>query len=328
MRDGEVGEAFGIAPGEGEASTSARTLASERPTEAPGGAGDEDGRSVEGEGSHVSPDFVGQGVLRGPCGWKGTDMSSTLRDPAGASSSALAVTCPEPVRRPVMVQRWNDVVFLNWRFDPAAVQRLLPSGVEVDTFDGAAWVSLVPFHMDELGVPGLAPLPHVGSFPEVNVRTYVRAGRRRGVWFFSLDVDRLLPALTARVAYSLPYCAGSAHHGRAGEVLTSSVDRRWPREDAPASSRIAVRVGDALDAADPLIAFLTARWGLVSASRRGRLRYAPVDHGPWPLHSAEVLHLDDSLVEAAGLPTPVGDPVALWSPGVDVRVGLPRPLDR
>lgn len=239
---------------------------------------------------------------------------------------ALVAVCPEPVARPVMVQRWNDVVFVNWRTAPDDVQRLLPRGVEVDTHEGDAWVSLVPFHMDELGLPGLAPLPHVGSFPEINVRTYVRAGSRRGVWFFSLDVDRLLPALTARVAYSLPYCSGSAHHGRAGDVLTSSVDRRWPRSVSPASTRIAVRTGEPIDAAEPLTLFLTARWGLVSAGRGDRLRYAPVDHGPWPLHRAELLHLDDGLVEAAGLPRPVGDPVVMWSPGVDVRVGLPRRL--
>lgn len=277
----------------------------------------------------MSPDFVGQGVLQRTCRWKGTDMSPLLRDPAGRPAAGpLSTVCPEPVVRPVMVQRWNDVVFVNWPVPPDAVQRLLPRGVEVDTFEGSAWVSLVPFHMDGLGFPGLAPLPHVGSFPEINVRTYVTSGSRWGVWFFSLDVDRLLPAVTARAAYSLPYCSGTAHHGRAGDVLTSSVDRRWPRSVSPASTRIAVRTADPVDAGEPLMTFLTARWGLISSSRGGRLRYAPVDHGPWPLHSAELLHLDDGLVAAAGLPTPVGEPVVMWSPGVDVRVGLPRALDR
>lgn len=235
-----------------------------------------------------------------------------------------SVSCPAPVRRPVMVQHWTDVVFLHWRYAPAEVQRLLPPGVEVDVFDGSAWVALVPFHMDGLGVPGLAPLPHVGSFPEVNVRTYVRCGERRGVWFFSLDVDRLLPAVVARVAYSLPYCAGRAAHVRAGDVVTSVVERRWPRTSgARPTSSVAVRVGDPVDPADPLLAFLTARWGLVSATRRGRLRYAPVDHPVWPLHRADLLHLDDRLVVAAGLPVPEGEPLVHWSPGVDVRVGRP-----
>lgn len=85
-----------------------------------------------------------------------------------------------PVRRPVMFQRWTDVVFLHWRLDPAVVQALLPDGVTVDTYDGSAWVGLVPFQMEGLGVPGLAPFPRVGRFPEVNVRTYVRAGTNLG----------------------------------------------------------------------------------------------------------------------------------------------------
>ena len=241
------------------------------------------------------------------------------------NTATQSLTCPEPVRRPVMVQRWNDLVFLHWRYDTDAVQRLLPAGVEVDAFDGSAWVALVPFHMDGLGlgVPGLAPLPYVGSFPEVNVRTYVRAAGRVGVWFFSLDVDRLLPAVVARSVYSLPYFSGAAQHLRAGDVVASRVERRWPRSNAGVGTEIAVRTRDPIDPNDPLARFLTARWGLITTSRRGRLRYAPVDHQQWDLHRAEVLSLDDHLVTAAGLPAAQGPPHVMWSPGVDVRVGRP-----
>lgn len=225
-----------------------------------------------------------------------------------------------------MVQRWNDVVFLHWRFEPDVVQQLLPADVRVDTFEGSAWVGLIPFHMDGLGIDRLAPLPHVGSFPEVNVRTYVRAGGRVGVWFFSLDVDRFLPAAVARATYSLPYCAGLAGHVRAGDVVTSRVRRRWPSATQPATTQIAVRSGARIDEGDPLARFLTARWGLISATRRGRLRYAPVDHPIWHLHEAELLHLDDHLIAAAGLPQPHEAPLVMWSPGVDVRVGRPTRL--
>ncbi|MGA0036041.1 MAG: YqjF family protein, partial [Ilumatobacteraceae bacterium] len=132
------------------------------------------------------------------------------------------------VKKAVMVQHWTDIVFCHWRYDPAVVQQLLPAGVEVDTFDGSAWVGLIPFHMDGLGFPGLAPLPYVGSFPEVNVRTYVRAGNRRGVWFMSLDIDRWLPALVARLGYRIPYCVGDVRHVRIGDRVMSSVQRKWP----------------------------------------------------------------------------------------------------
>lgn len=248
--------------------------------------------------------------------------------PAAATTTSDRVSLPptnaEPVTRPVMVQRWTDVVFLHWRFERDVVQALLPEGVTVDTYDGSAWVGLVPFQMERLGLPGLAPLPHVGRFPEVNVRTYVRAGDRRGVWFFSLDIDRLLPAAVARAAYHLPYCSGRAGHLRAGDLVMSRVERRWPSRDDRVTSEIVVRTGNPLAQDDHLARFLTARWGLVSATRRGRLRYASVDHPAWPLHAGEVVHLEDSLLDAAGLPVPSERAHVMWSPGVDVRVGAPR----
>jgi uncharacterized protein YqjF (DUF2071 family) len=111
-------------------------------------------------------------------------------------------------------------------------------------------------------------------------------------------------------------------------VLSSRVERRWPRAPRPATTEIAVRTGSPVEPDDPLVRFLTCRWGLISASRSGRLRYAAVDHGPWPVHHGELLHLDDHLVTAAGLPAPTGDPHVLWSPGVDVRIGLPVSLPR
>jgi uncharacterized protein YqjF (DUF2071 family) len=224
-----------------------------------------------------------------------------------------------------MVQRWADVVFVHWRIDPAEVARLLPEGVTVDTFDGSAWVGLVPFSMQGLGFPRLAPLPLVGAFPEVNVRTYVRAGGRRGVWFCSLDVDRVLPVAAARAAYRLPYCVGDVDHHRSGNVLTTSVARRWPAAPG-AHTSLVVRTGDAVDASVPLHRFLTARWGLIAAGRTGRLTWAPVEHPTWPLHAADVLHLDDGLVAAAGLHVEGPPALTLWSPGVPVRIGRPTRL--
>ena len=190
--------------------------------------------------------------------------------------------CPEPVRRAVMVQRWTDAVFLHWPVDPDLVRRLLPPGLTPDTFDGAAWVGLVPFSMEGLGFPRLHPLPLVGSFPEVNVRTYVRHGERRGVWFSSLDIDRVAPTVVARLAYRIPYHAGDVHHVRTGDVLATCVDRRWPRSRV-ASTRVTVRTGAPIPADDELARFLTARWGLFATGPRGALRYAPVDHPAWPL---------------------------------------------
>ena len=230
-------------------------------------------------------------------------------------------TCPEPVTRAVMVQQWRDLAYVHWRYDPEEVQALLPPGLEVDVHDGAAWVGLIPFSMRNIGLPRLPAIPYFGSFPEVNVRTYVRHNGRPGVWFFSLDVNRFLPALVARTTYLLPYCWGSAKHSLSDGTLNTTVRRRWP---SSSQTNISISIRSEIQSPDDTAVFLSARWGLYSRGFRGALRYAPVDHEKWPLYSAALLNLDDSLVMSAGLTAPQGEPHVMFSPGVAVRVGLPR----
>jgi hypothetical protein len=193
--------------------------------------------------------------------------------------------------------------------------------VEVDTFDGSAWVGLIPFSMRNIGLPGMPPVPYFGSFPEVNVRTYVKCNGVPGVWFFSLDVNRFLPALVARTTYLLPYCWGSAENHRDGDIISAHVQRRWPHG---ASTSLRLDIGEPIEQPDDLSVFLSARWGLYSKGLRNGVRYAPVDHERWPLYSANLLSLNDTLVIASGLSAPQGNPHVMFSPGVSVRVGLPR----
>jgi uncharacterized protein YqjF (DUF2071 family) len=212
------------------------------------------------------------------------------------------------------------LLFAHWAYEPDVVQRLLPSGVELDTFEGKAYVGLVPFNMRNLRLRGLPPIPTTSNFGEVNVRTYVTSRGRSAVWFFSLDTQKLLPTLVARTAFKLPYCYGTTSVTLTGvgegAILTSNVARKWPHHS---SSAIAVRIGESVQPG-PLENFLTSRWGLVSSSRGDRLWYGAVEHEPWPLHRAELLHLDDNLVTAAGLPRPVGEPDLLFSPGVHTTI--------
>jgi uncharacterized protein len=234
---------------------------------------------------------------------------------------------PHSIRRAVMVQGWYDLTAIHWRYDPAVVQALLPAGFTVDTFDGSAWVGLIPFYMERIRVPHLPAFGWLSTFPETNIRTYiVDSAGRRAVWFFSLDIARLLPALVARATYRLPYCWGRmsiAASGASDEIRTYTSDRRWPKGEA--KSAVSVRIGDELvgDELTDLDHFLTARWALGSTWGR-RLMWARVDHPAWKLHAASLIDIDESLVRAAGLPNPTGDPTVRWSPGVEVRIERPR----
>lgn len=224
-----------------------------------------------------------------------------------------------------MNQRWRDLVFLHWRVPVVDVQALVPAGAAVDTFDGSAWVGLVPFRLLDAGLGRLPGVPWLGSFVECNVRTYTVDGEgRRAVAFCSLEAQRLAVALGARAVFALPYTWARMSAERRGDVLSYASRRRWPGPPG-ASTEVAVRLGGPVGPDHGLADFLTARFGL-HTSIGGRLVHVPNEHEPWPLHQAELLHLDDTLVAAAGLPGVVDRPPdsVLVSPGVTTRFGRPR----
>ena len=235
-------------------------------------------------------------------------------------------TCPLTVAHPMMVHRWQLLTFLHWSVEPSLVQRLLPPGLVVETFDAHAWVGLVPFRM-WVAPPRLPALPWLGRFCETNVRTYVRDTQgRSGVWFFSLEASRLPAVVAARVAYRLPYYWAAMRLHNASDRIVYTCRRRWPRSASPdAGGTIVVRPGSPIPSEDltQLEHFLTARWRLFSHASKGTLRYANAEHAPWPLQRAELETFDDSLVTAAGLPQPIGQPLVHYSPGVEVRISAP-----
>ncbi|HEX2025784.1 MAG TPA: DUF2071 domain-containing protein [Actinomycetota bacterium] len=229
-----------------------------------------------------------------------------------------------PVPVPVMYQEWNWLTFLHWAYDPAVLRSLVPPPLELDTFDGAAWVGITPFLMENLRAPGLPAVPWLSRAPETNVRTYVRApDGQRGIWFFSLDHARLLAVTFARATYFLPYMWSSMSFRRRGPRVAYRARRRWP--GAPASYDIAVDVGDPLS--DREVGerdhFLTARWVLYTFYGSVLAR-ARVEHPRWPLHRGRVVRLRQTLLSAAGLPEPTAEPLVHFSPGVSTRIGPPR----
>jgi uncharacterized protein len=237
----------------------------------------------------------------------------------------LSATPPARVGRAVFRQQWTDLTMLHWPVDPAVVAPLLPAGTAPDLYDGTTYVGLVPFVMRRVGILGTPALPYLSDFAETNVRLYaVDARGRRGVVFRSLEASRLLPVLAARMSYRLPYTWARMRVRHGADTVAYETSRRWPAPRG-AGGTVRVRIGGPLGD-DPLALFLTARWGLFSSWYGGTTAWAPVDHEPWPLYGGELMSLSDDLVLAAGLPAPSGPPHVLWSPGVDVRIGRPRPL--
>jgi uncharacterized protein YqjF (DUF2071 family) len=261
-------------------------------------------------------------------------MFSALNRPAAAGMAPQAEVqpitpaCVEPVRHPVMLQRWEQLTFLHWRYDPGMVQQLLPAGLRVDVFDGSAWVGLIPFKIRGLRPPGAPAIPWLSNFAETNVRTYaVGRDRSRGVWFFSLDAARLPAVAGARIAYSLPYLWASMRVSERAGVVRYESRRRWPRSPLE-SVEMEIEPGSRYRAEEltGLDHFLTARYRLFTMLR-GRLAFAQVEHEPWQLARASVRELRESLVQSAGLPRPNGDRLVHYSETISVKVGAPRILN-
>ncbi|MGP3952922.1 YqjF family protein [Streptomyces sp. 7N604] len=248
-------------------------------------------------------------------------MEHRERD-AGPGPAPLTATAPHTIRRPILTQWWTDVTFLHWPADPDAVAPLLPRGIRPDVLDGTTYVGLVPFRMERVSIGRRPALPYLGTFPETNVRLYSVDGQgRRGVVFRSLDAARLLPVLSGRAGFRLPYLWSSMSITRDGSRLTYT-GRRLPPE-RPRKYRISVEIGGKLERPGELESFLTARWGL-HVDWYGRTLHLPNAHPAWPLHTARVHHLEEDLIRAAGLAAPQGPPCSvLYSPGVPVVFGTP-----
>jgi uncharacterized protein YqjF (DUF2071 family) len=218
---------------------------------------------------------------------------------------------------PLSVQSWDRLTFLHWRYPSDLLARRLPAGLTLDTYEGSGWVSMTPFLL-EVGPPGL----HLAvRTPETNLRTYVRGpGGAPGIWFFSLDIGNPAAALAARLGYWLPYTWSEMEVRQDGESVSYLSRRRVP---VGASTRIRVEIGQPLQSG-PLDEFLTARYRLFTRAGPLLIR-CEVRHLPWPLHSARVMELEESLLAAAGLPPPRDEPLAHFSPTLRVRVGPPVP---
>ncbi|MET3803850.1 uncharacterized protein YqjF (DUF2071 family) [Nakamurella sp. UYEF19] len=225
-------------------------------------------------------------------------------------------------------QRWANLTFLHWPVEPDAVQRFMPAGVRPDVIDGVTYVALVPFQMRGAGPGGRLRVPYFGDFCETNVRLYsVDDEGRSGIVFRTLESDRLSTTLLARWGLGLPYTWSKMRAVHAGDLWRYTSARRWPRTGRhPLRSELTVRVGDPVEPT-PLEVWLTARWGL-HTRLAGRTVWIPNEHGAWPLHSADILGLDDDLVAGTGIPVTGEMLRPLFSPGVRTTFGLPIVVSR
>lgn len=223
-----------------------------------------------------------------------------------------------------MTQTWEDLLFAHWPVPRASIQPLVPRRLAIDTFGGTPWLGIVPFSVTELRVRGLPRLPGISRFPEINVRTYVTLDGKPGVWFFSLDAGSRLAVAAARRLYLLPYFLADMQVTRqAGRI--GYISRRVHAGVAPAAFIAEYQPVGAAAAAEPgsLAWFLTERYCLYAADRRGGIHRTEIHHRPWALQPAEVDIRTNTMAEALGLRLQ-GLPRLHFAAIQDVRVWPPH----
>lgn len=226
----------------------------------------------------------------------------------------------QPVTMPLGRQSWSPTVFLHYPCDVEGIARLLPPGLSPQLFEGQAWLSVTPLVMRRVRPPLLPPMPGWSTFPEVNIRTYVSApDGHDGLWFFRLDCPRRLMVWGLN-PLGLAYRYRKAEFAHEAGVVNFCFHGEHEHT-------LDARMGDPIKEPTARDVFLTGRWNAFTV-RFNRLLRFPIAHEPWPLYTATATGSMLTVPHDLGFPVLTDQPDIQYSPGVDVRLGSPRPTTR
>ena len=225
---------------------------------------------------------------------------------------------------PLMHQNWGKLLFMHWAINPELLRPLIPSQLSIDTFDGKAWIGVVPFTMWGIRASFLPPIPGTSAFHELNVRTYVHFKGLPGVWFFSLDAANSLAVWGARTFYHLPYFNAEMSLEQHGSRIDYS-SKRHDARGAAAELRAAWTIGEPLPQTQPgsIEFFLTERYCLYSYYRDQFYR-SRIFHEPWPLQSANLDSYQSTMIKSLGLDEPADGPLLHYAESIGVDIWPPK----
>ena len=243
-----------------------------------------------------------------------------------------------------MHQNWGKLLFMHWAVDAEILRPLIPAQLSIDTFDGKAWIGIIPFTMWGIRASFLPPIPGASAFHELNVRTYVHLNGVPGVWFFSLDAANSLAVWGARTFYHLPYFNADMNLKQSANLIEYesvrkdsltyaeffaaensgfSADLNAARFRSLSRAELNVKwtIGESLpqSAAESLEFFLTERYCLYSF-HRNQLYRSRIFHQPWPLQTARLRSYQSTMIDALGLTSPEGQPLLHYAESLAVDI--------
>lgn len=232
---------------------------------------------------------------------------------------------PLPADPWLMFQSWQNLLFAHWPLPAAQLRPLIPPQLELETFDGTAWIGLTPFLLADLHPRLLPPLPGLSTFPEMNLRTYVRVRERPGIFFFSLDAASRFAVIAARTFYRLPYHFAEMSIQRNGDEFR--YHSRRVENGAAFEGRYRPTGDPAVAPRESIEAFLVERYALYTVLRSGRVLRGDIHHLPWPLQTAEADIEHVSVPAAHGIQLPDVPPLLHFAGRLDTLIWAPKLLD-
>ena len=213
-------------------------------------------------------------------------------------------------------QTWRNLLFLHWRAPADRLQELVPAQLELDAWDGAAWVSAIAFRLKNR-LRGLPEMPLCSNFLELNLRTYVRYRGEPGVFFLTMHANSAVAVTAARWLTPLPYAFAP--------MTSQSPDGQWRWQCGPPArhllnGRFRLHGQQILARADSLDEWLLERYRAFVADRRGRLFRMSVEHPPWQVSEVTCDIAAVQTEPSIGITLERSPDQSHYSPGLDALV--------
>lgn len=224
-----------------------------------------------------------------------------------------------------MAQTWHDLLFAHWSVPMEQLRRLIPATIEIDTYEGQAWIGVVPFRMSGVRLRGTPSLPWFSSFPEMNVRTYVVVDGKPGVFFFSLDAGNPIAVSVARAWFHLPYFnARMSLKEEMGKIqyATKRKSKMGPSADFQGWYRPKGNIFQSQPGS--LEHWLTERYCLYATNQSNKIYRAEIHHTPWPLQPAECSLQKNTMTQPLSIQLPETEPLLHFARRIDVTVWAPK----
>lgn len=174
-------------------------------------------------------------------------------------------------------QEWNKAIFLHWEIEKEIVEKWIPSGVKIDTYNGKAWISLVAFTMENIRPRLLPAFSPISNFHEINLRTYVIKENKPGVYFLNIEAQKWFSAYISRKISGLPYQKSDITHDIKEKKLFAHFKKKG------FNLEIDYKIGNLIADKNALDVFLSERYCLYLDLNNEIIRYE-IHHLPWQIN--------------------------------------------